>query len=67
VKHGAAPYWWGRSSAEKPHLGEILFGAPFWVEGLADLSRDSRMRCQTAWGVELSELDGITRRRTLRA
>jgi predicted P-loop ATPase len=57
-----SPVLVGPQQRGKTTLGRILFGDPFWVEGLADLSRDSRMRCQTAWGIELSELDGITRR-----
>lgn len=57
-----SPVLVGPQQRGKTSLGRILFGDPFWVEGLADLSRDSRMRCQTAWAVELSELDGITRR-----
>jgi len=52
----------GPQQRGKTTLGRILFGDDFWVEGLSDLSKDSRMRCQTAWAVELSELDGITRR-----
>ena len=62
-----SPVLVGPQQRGKTTLGEILFGAPFWVEGLADLSKDARMRCQTAWGVELSELDGITRRSDVEA
>jgi predicted P-loop ATPase len=57
-----SPVLVGPQQRGKTTLGRILFGDDHWVEGLSDLSRDSRMRCQTAWGVELSELDGITRR-----
>lgn len=57
-----SPVLVGPQQRGKTTLGRILFGDDYWVEGLADLSKDSRMRCQTAWGVELSELDGITRR-----
>lgn len=62
-----SPVLVGPQQRGKTTLGEILYGAPFWVEGLADLSKDARMRCQTAWGVELSELDGITRRSDVEA
>lgn len=51
------PQWRGKTA-----LGRILFGGDQWVDGLEDLGRDALMRAQTAWGVELSELDGITRR-----
>lgn len=57
-----SPVLVGPQQRGKTTLGRIMFGKDYWVEGLADLSKDSRMRCQTAWGVELSELDGITRR-----
>jgi predicted P-loop ATPase len=57
-----SPVLIGAQQRGKTTLGKILFGAEHWVEGLSDLSKDSRMRCQTAWGVELSELDGVTRR-----
>lgn len=62
-----SPVLVGEQQRGKTTLGRILFGADHWVEGLADLSRDSRMRCQTAWAVELSELDGITRRSDVEA
>lgn len=57
-----SPVLVGPQQRGKTTLGRILFGDEHWVEGLQDLSRDARMRCQMAWGVELSELDGITRR-----
>jgi predicted P-loop ATPase len=57
-----SPVLVGPQQRGKTSLGRVLFGSDHWVEGLSDLSRDSKMRCQTAWGVELSELDGITRR-----
>lgn len=57
-----SPVLVGPQQRGKTTLGRIMFGDDFWVEGLSDLSKDSRMRCQTAWAVELSELDGITRR-----
>jgi hypothetical protein len=62
-----SPVLVGPQQRGKTTLGEILFSAPFWVEGLASLDKDARMRCQTAWGVELSELDGITRRSDVEA
>ena len=51
------PQWRGKSA-----LGRILFGRDFWVEGVGDLGRDALMKCQKGWGVELAELDGVTRR-----
>lgn len=57
-----SPVLVGPQQRGKTTLGRILFGSDQWVEGLQDLSKDARMRCQMAWGVELSELDGITRR-----
>lgn len=57
-----SPVLVGPQQRGKTTLGRILFGDDYWVEGLSDLSRDSRMRCQTAWACELSELDGVTRR-----
>ena len=57
-----SPVLVGPQQRGKTALGRILFGDDSWVEGLADLSKDSRMRCQMAWACELSELDGITRR-----
>lgn len=57
-----SPVLVGPQQRGKTTLGRILFGDEHWVEGLQDLSKDARMRCQMAWGVELSELDGITRR-----
>jgi hypothetical protein len=46
----------------KTALGRILFGGDFWVEGVGQLDRDALQRAHTAWGVELAELDGVTRR-----
>jgi len=50
----------------KSESGKILFTCgdkEYWVEGLSEnLDKDTRMRCQTAWGIELAELDGVTRR-----
>ncbi len=51
------PQWRGKTA-----LGRILFGADAWVEGVRAFDRDARLRCHTAWGVELAELNGITRR-----
>jgi len=51
------PQWRGKSA-----LGRILFGRDHWVEGVGDLGRDALMKCQKGWGVELAELDGVTRR-----
>jgi hypothetical protein len=52
------PQWRG-----KTRLGRILFGQAHWVENITDLGKDDLLRLQSAWGVELSELDGITRRK----
>lgn len=52
------PQWRGKTA-----LGRILFGESHWVEGIGELSRDDLMKAHTAWGVELAELDGVTRRR----
>ena len=51
------PQWRGKSA-----LGRCLFGRDHWVEGVGDLGRDALMKCQKGWGVELAELDGVTRR-----
>jgi hypothetical protein len=52
------PQWRGKTA-----LGRILFGAAHWVEGLqGGNDRDMRTRCHRGWGVELSELNGITKR-----
>lgn len=47
----------------KTTLGRILFGEAHWIENVTDLDKDDLMRIQTAWGVELAELNGITRRK----
>jgi hypothetical protein len=52
----------GSQERGKGELGRILFGAEKWVEGIGALDRDALMKCHTAWGVELAEMDGITRR-----
>ena len=51
------PQWRGKTA-----MGSILFGAEHWVEGVSDLGRDAVQRCHRAWGVELAELNGISRR-----
>lgn len=51
------PQWRGKSA-----LGRILFGSEHWVEGVEDLGKDALMKARSAWGVELAELDGVTRR-----
>lgn len=52
----------GAQERGKGELGRILFGADHWVEGVGALDRDALMKAHTAWGVELAELDGVTRR-----
>jgi len=47
----------------KTRLGRTLFGADHWIENISDLGKDDLMRLQAGWGVELSELNGITRRK----
>ena len=51
------PQWRGKSA-----LGRILLGTGHWVEGVGDLGKDDLLKAHTAWGVELAELDGVTRR-----
>ena len=46
----------------KTALGRILFSSDYFVSGVGDLGKDALMRCHAGWGVELAELDGITRR-----
>jgi predicted P-loop ATPase len=53
----------GPQDRGKTALGRILFGDAHWIEGVDCMDKDARMRCHTAWGVELAELDGVTRRR----
>lgn len=57
-----SPVLIGPQQRGKTAMGQILFGAPLYVEGVKDLGRDAQARCHTAWGVELAELNGITRR-----
>jgi len=52
------PQWRG-----KTRLGRILFGDDHWVENVSDLGKDDLLRLQAGWGIELSELNGITRRK----
>ncbi len=52
----------GPQELGKGELGRIMFGAEQWVEGVGALDRDALMKAHTAWGVELAELDGVTRR-----
>jgi hypothetical protein len=50
--------WRGKST-----LGRILFGDNDWIDDKIDITnKDSLLACHTAWGVELAELDGVTRR-----
>jgi hypothetical protein len=58
-----SPVLVGPQERGKSELGKILFGADHWVEGVGKLDRDALQRAHTAWGVELAELDGVTRRR----
>ena len=51
------PQWIGKTA-----LGQILFGSKYFVSGVGDLGKDALMCCHTGWGVELAELDGITRK-----
>jgi predicted P-loop ATPase len=51
------PQWLGKTA-----LGRILFGSEFFVSGVGGLDKDALMRCHRGWGVELAELDGITRK-----
>ena len=56
------PQWRG-----KTRLGRILFGVDHWVENVHDLGKDDLLRLQAGWGIELSELDGISRRKDVEA
>lgn len=57
-----SPVLIGPQQRGKTAMGRILFGGPLYVEGVKDLGKDALMRCHRAWGVELAELNGITRR-----
>lgn len=52
----------GPEKIGKTETGRLLFGADQWVEGVGRLDRDALQRVRKAWGVELAELNGITRR-----
>jgi len=52
------PQWRGKTT-----LGRIVFGEAHWIENVTDLGKDDLMRLQSAWGVELAELNGVTRRK----
>lgn len=52
----------GPQERGKSEIGRILFGADNWVEGVGALDKDALMKANTAWGVELAELDGVSRR-----
>jgi hypothetical protein len=52
------PQWRG-----KTELGKILFGQEHWIENVSDLGKDDLLRLQAGWGVELSEINGITARK----
>lgn len=58
-----SPVLIGDQEIGKSAMGRVMFGGVHWVEGVDALDRDALMKCGTAWGVELAELDGITRRR----
>lgn len=51
------PQWRGKTA-----LGRILFGADQWLQGVGALDRDALQRMRRSWGIELAELDGVTRR-----
>jgi len=51
------PQWRGKSE-----LGETLFGKDQWIPNVKNLERDDLMRFHRAWGVELAEFNGVTRR-----
>ena len=49
------PQWTGKTV-----LGRKLFGKDYFVSGLKKLDKDDLLRCHTAWGVELAEMNGLT-------
>jgi Virulence-associated protein E len=58
-----SPVLIGAQHRGKTALGRILFGEAHWIENVSNLDKDDLMRLQAGWGVELSELNGITRRK----
>jgi len=58
-----SPVLIGAQHRGKTEMGRILFGKDHWVENVSDLGKDDLMRLQAGWGIELSELNGITRRK----
>ncbi|MCP9913736.1 hypothetical protein KBZ07_10035 [Cyanobium sp. BA20m-14] len=57
-----SPVLIGKQERGKSEMGRILFGSEHWVEGIGVLNKDDTMKAHTAWGVELAELDGVTRK-----
>ena len=57
-----SPVLIGPEQRGKTEMGRILFGGDHWIEGVTKFEKDDLMRLQTAWGVELAELNGLTRR-----
>ena len=57
-----SPVLIGPEEIGKTAAGRILFGPELYVSNLTDMGRDDQLRCHSAACVELSELDGITRR-----
>lgn len=56
----------GEKGIGKSDLPKLLFNVPNLPEGFidspGDLQRDGLMKCHRGWGVELAELNGISRR-----
>lgn len=53
----------GAQQRGKSELGRILFGSDYWVEGIKGRNEaDTLTRFHRAWGVELAEMNGVTRR-----